>query len=459
VNDTVRKEKKLKTVNLKKDMIWNTAGSLTYAACIAALAFLVMRIAGEEDGGIFGFGFSTFGQQMFIVAYFGIRPFQITDVQGEYSFDVYRKTRWLTVLLAVGIAFGYLGILALTGTYTARKAVIIFLLALYKIADGFADVYESECQRAGFLWRGGRELCLRSILGAAVLVGALFITKDLVAASLAAVLAQVIVIFFFARRVRPEFQPIGTFPLDRKQPTGTLIEPTGNVPPDRKQSTGNVPPDRNAASGTVKQLISTTALLCISVFLDFIVFSGAKYAIDLKLDDASSGIFNILFMPTSVIYLVANFIIKPFLTLMAEDLAAGNTESFAKTRKKIAWIIIGLTAFACLCAALLGRWALGIFEWILGDAYTGKLTGYSGEFLLIILGGGIYALADLYYYILVMRRKQKRIFAVYVVATALTLAAAGCFVQTMGLTGAAVIYTALMTVLLFGLKLGEVLSS
>jgi len=178
-----------------------------------------------------------------------------------------------------------------------------------------------------------------------------------------------------------------------------------------------------------------------------------------RTDDASSGIFNILFMPTSVIYLAANFIIKPFLTLMAEDLADGNTENFAKTRKKIARIIIGLTALACLCAVLLGKWALGIFEWVLGETYTGKLTGYSGEFFLIILGGGIYALADLYYYILVMRRKQKRIFAVYLIAATLTFATAGCFVKTMGLTGAAVIYTALMTVLLFGLKLGEVLSA
>ena len=47
------------------------------------LSVFVMRMAGEEEGGIFSFGFSTLGQQLFIVAYFGIRPFQITDGKGN----------------------------------------------------------------------------------------------------------------------------------------------------------------------------------------------------------------------------------------------------------------------------------------------------------------------------------------------------------------------------------------
>ena len=32
------------------------------------------------------------------------------------------------------------------------------------------------------------------------------------------------------------------------------------------------------------------------------------------MNDAASGYFNLVFMPTSVIYMVANFVIRPFLT-------------------------------------------------------------------------------------------------------------------------------------------------
>ena len=49
----------------KENMIWNMTGSFFYAFASMVLSFLVLRIAGEEQGGIFSFGFSTVGQQMF----------------------------------------------------------------------------------------------------------------------------------------------------------------------------------------------------------------------------------------------------------------------------------------------------------------------------------------------------------------------------------------------------------
>ena len=44
----------------------------------------------------------------------------------------------------------------LASGYTARKAAVIFLLVCYKVADGFADVYESEFQRNGNLHLTGK---------------------------------------------------------------------------------------------------------------------------------------------------------------------------------------------------------------------------------------------------------------------------------------------------------------
>ena len=85
----------------KADVIWNILGSGVYAAASMVLAFVVMRLAGEDDGGIFSLGFSALGQQLFIVAYFGIRPFQITDGKKEYSFGDYLNLRFVTVGLAI----------------------------------------------------------------------------------------------------------------------------------------------------------------------------------------------------------------------------------------------------------------------------------------------------------------------------------------------------------------------
>ena len=59
----------------RANVVWNIAGSFVYAFASMVLSFLVIRMAGEEKGGIFSFGYSTLGQQLFLVAYFGIRPF------------------------------------------------------------------------------------------------------------------------------------------------------------------------------------------------------------------------------------------------------------------------------------------------------------------------------------------------------------------------------------------------
>ena len=121
----------------RANVVWNIAGSFVYAFASMVLSFLVIRMAGEEKGGIFSFGYSTLGQQLFLVAYFGIRPFQITDGKGEYSFKEYREHRNITCMFA--LVAGALFLTARTiafrkgiGDYTAGKCMILLLLVIYK---------------------------------------------------------------------------------------------------------------------------------------------------------------------------------------------------------------------------------------------------------------------------------------------------------------------------------------
>ena len=148
----------------RQNVIWNMAGSFCYAFASMVLSFLVLRIIGEEEGGIFSFGYSTLGQQMFIVAYFGIRPFQVTDAAGQFRFGDYLRHRLATCGLALLAGAGYL---AVSG-YTAYKAAVLFLLVGYKVLDGFADVYESEFQRCGRLYLTGKSNTFRTLLSVGV---------------------------------------------------------------------------------------------------------------------------------------------------------------------------------------------------------------------------------------------------------------------------------------------------
>lgn len=447
---------------IKKDYFWNTVGSGIYALSSMLLAFAVMHIAGPDDGGIFGFGFSTFGQQMFIIAYFGIRPFHITDSGYEYSYSDYRKLRRITALGAVAAAFLYLGFMYITDSYTFRKAAIVFLLALYKTADGIADLYESECQRVGVLWAGGKELAIRTSLASLTLIISLVCTGDVLISSALAVLAQFICIIVFKRYSETRFfdtaagrgRVASAEDSRNKSAVNAAASESSPIYADSenlsaaKSGAGAATLSDSIGSSYGKKgctkLAKSTLLLFLSVFVDFYIFSASKYAIDHYLTDADSGIFNILFMPTSVIYLAANFIIKPYMTRLSVLYEDRELDAFEAIVKKLRTAVILMSAAALAGSLLLGRPVLSILEFMLGAEYKGALSSRSLIFVFIILGGCFYAASNLYYYILVIMRRQKLIFIIYLVVAALAFVLSNAVVARFGLEGAAVIYPCYM---------------
>lgn len=399
----------------KQNILWNMIGSFCYAFASMVLSFLVMRLAGEDDGGIFAFGYSTFGQQMFILAYFGIRPFQITDGGRDYRFGDYLHHRYVTCSLAVAAGLGYL---ILSG-YTARKAAVIFLLVCYKVIDGLADVYESEFQRNGDLHLTGKSNTFRTILSVGTFLLALLKGKNLMAACGAAVAAQAAGVWLFDVVVLKQLKGV-EYEWDKSR---------------------------------LGPLTRETILLFVSVFLDFYIFSAAKYAIDAHLNDAASGYFNIIFMPTSVINLAAGFVIRPVLTSLTDLWNRKQFQEFSKKILGISRIIGALSILALVLAAGLGRPVLWILEQILGSGYEGKLTGCHVPFVLIVLGGACYGFLNLHYYALVIMRKQKVIFGIYAVLTVLAAVLAPALVKRAGILGAGAAYLILMIVMAAGFVL------
>lgn len=400
----------------KQNIVWNMVGSFCYAFASMVLAFLVMRIVGEDEGGIFAFGYSTFGQQMFIVAYFGLRPFQITDGAREYRFGDYLRHRYLTCGLAVMAGLLYL----LFSGYTAKKALAVFLLVCYKVIDGFADVYESEFQRSGNLHLTGKSNTFRTILSVTVFLAVLAAGRSLIPACGAAVAAQIAGVLIFDVAV-----------LNRLPAADTRGDFRRMVP-----------------------LTKAAVLLFLSVFLDFYIFSAAKYAIDAHMDDAASGYFNVIFMPTSVINLAAGFVIRPVLTYLTDYWNGKDYRSFYRMLGQISALIAALSVLAVALAAVLGRPVLAIMEGILGSAYEGSLVRYHPEFVIVVLGGGFYAILNLYYYVLVILRRQGIIFCIYAALTAAAAVIAPMMVIRDGIRGAACAYLLLMTCMAAGFAAG-----
>lgn len=402
---------------MKNDVLWNALGSMTYALASMVLAFFVLRILGEKEGGIFGFGYSTLGQQFFILAYFGIRPFHITDMRGEFSFRDYHYFRILSSFFAVLLSIFFLLYQYTNGSYTVEKVSILFFLCLYKILDGYIDVYESELQRRGKLYKTGQSLFFRTILSVLVLLCSLSLNKTLLLGVILMDLSQVLSLYLFA-----------ILPLEKTKELEAV----------------NLSGENKVFMQKMKALFSGSVFLFLSVFLDFYVFSSSKYAVDAVLGSSSSGIYNLLFMPSNFIYLLANFIIRPALPTLAALWQSGDKLRFKKEESSLMKKVLLLSLLLFGLAFLLSPLALWILEKLLGPAFSGKITGERWTFCLLILGGCFYALANLEYYILVTKRQQKRIFTGYALGAVLSFFTADLMVQEAGFFFASIQFVLMM---------------
>ena len=298
-----------------------------------------------------------------------------------------------------------------------EKVSILFFLCLYKILDGYIDVYESELQRRGKLYKTGQSLFFRTILSVLVLLCSLLLNKTLLLGVILMNLSQVLSLYLFA-----------ILPLEKTKELEAV----------------NLSGENKVFMQKMKALFSGSVFLFLSVFLDFYVFSSSKYAVDAVLGSSSSGIYNLLFMPSNFIYLLANFIIRPALPTLAALWQSGDKLRFKKEESSLMKKVLLLSLLLFGLAFLFSPLALWILEKLLGPAFSGKITGERWTFCLLILGGCFYALANLEYYILVTKRQQKRIFTGYALGAVLSFFTADLMVQEAGFFFASIQFVLMM---------------
>lgn len=386
----------------RKNMLWNMIGSMLYALTSMTLGIVVTRLVGDVEGGIFLFAFSTLGQQLYIISYFGMRPIQVTDMKPVHTFGDYRRFRYISAIVALLAGFGY----TLVFARNFHSMVIWISLILYKVIDGIADCYESEFQRQGKLYITGQSLCARTLFSITIFLIVLAVTKNLTIACIAFVPALLIGLWIFA------------------------IRPLRKINEVQWQ----------CIRGSVRTLFRTSVWLFVSAFLDFYVFAAAKYAVNDYLGEQANTYFSTIFIPTSVINMMAGFVIRPVLTKLSLYFAEKRRKEFRQLVLKIAGLILGLTLFSMGAAAVLGIPVLSI---LLGSA--GKnLAPYTVALVLVILGGGFYAILNLMYYVLVIFKAERAIFGIYVLGCVLAYVVCNTLVKSYAINGAAISYCLVM---------------
>lgn len=391
----------------KRNLIWNMLGSAVYAVTSMMLGIAVTRILGDREGGIFFFAFSTLGQQLYIVSYFGMRPVQITDMSFEYTFGDYRFFR----ILSAGVAITGLAVYTVLYANSTYIAWIWSAMVGYKILDGLADCYETEYQRQGRLYMTGKSNLLRTLFSVGIFLPVLFLTRNALIGAASFIIAGILSVYLFAIR------PLRLFPKV----------------------------DYRRKAGTYRTLFHLSKWLFLSSFIDIYVFAAAKYAVNDYLGNEANAYFSLIFIPTSVINLMAGFIIRPALTGLALKYETGHKKEFIGGIRKISIVISAFTILGMIGGKLFG---IRTLAFMLGRE-RGTLLLYENALILLILGGGFYALLNLLYYTLVILKQRRAIFTVYTIAAIAAYFVSGYMTEKGGIDGAAMAYLILMLMLSF----------
>ena len=145
--------------SLKKNMLWNTVGSVFYLACQWLLSVVVVRVGSYSDAGILSLAMSV--TNIFAtVALFNVRNFQVSDTDGEFSDGEYVAHRHLTCISSLLLCV----IFVIINRYNFLTAASITLYMLLRVVEAYADVYHGVAQKSWRLDIAGKSFIIRGAL-------------------------------------------------------------------------------------------------------------------------------------------------------------------------------------------------------------------------------------------------------------------------------------------------------
>ena len=385
-----------------RDFIWNTIGAACWGLLFPILTIVITWLAGVELAGMFSLAFVT-GSLLMILANFGMRTYQVSDLEEAHTFTDYQITRVLTCVAMLVVGYIYCSIRG----YESLMFTISMGVYVYKMVDGLADVYEGRLQQVDKMYLAGISQAFRSVVVFVVFTLALIITHDVGVASVAMAVAALASFFFL------------TLPL-------TLFE---------------TPRSRGWSISSIVTLFKQCAPLFVALFLYGFVDAMPKFVMEGALAYDSQLYFNAIYFPAQMILIIVQLIYKPLLVRLA------NVWADPTMHKKFDLVIIAMGVIIVVIVVLMilfMGWA-GIS--IMSFLYGLDFEPYRGLVYVMLVTGGLTAGIDFLYQVITVLRRQKDVMKLYLIAFGFSLFVPFLLINFTGLPGAILAYLILMCIL------------
>ena len=394
------------TLQKHNGALWNALGSAMYGVNSFVMLAAVSRGGTVEQAGHFGIAFTT-AQILYIVGLFAIPHYQMTDYGEKFGFSTYAKGCVFSCALML---LGCCGAIFALG-FSPIKQIYTLALTLLMLLNVVGELYQSLFFQKNRLDLSGSALFYRTLFPLLLFCSVIFFTRNILAAIVVQTAANLFITLYYALHVAPPFI---------KKPSAA-----------------------KNGSGSVTILMRECFPLFISVLLMNLLLNLSKYGIEFLLDDAEQGYFGMIFLPTQVINLCSQFLFKPYLNHYSLLLCQKNKKAFFRLLRKQLLVIAGFTIVCGIAAFLLGAQVLGFI-------FAKDLSSLVLPLTLLVFGGGVFAACQLFYFILVILRKQKSILGIYAAVMALSAGLTIRMISRSGILGAVFAFVATHGAILLG---------
>lgn len=299
---------------LKRNFLWNSIGNFTYLICQWMITVIIVRIANYEEAGIFSFAMSI-TNTFYSIAVWGIRTYQVSDMDRKYNDNTYIYSRYITCIVASVCC----AIFTIVSGYNLKQILIIMIYMFFRAVEAFIDVIHGIDQKAERMDIIGKSFILRGILLLAGFTLMLKITGG--------VLFSVIFIAI----------------------SSALVCAVYDVPNSRKLMT-----DCSRASLIeIKSLLKECLSLVIYTFLMTVVSLIPRYFLEKIVGSELLGVYASIAAPAVIVQAAASYIMAPFITPIAGYIEKKEFQGYLLLMKKMLYMMLSAFAVVILGAYFL----------------------------------------------------------------------------------------------------------
>ncbi len=357
--------------NLKRNFLWNTAGSLIYFAAQWLFTILVWRFGtqqiAQQNAGLLNVS-TALTNTFLALAAFGMYSFQVSDLKETYSNTAYVNSRNITCTAAVLLcAFFVVGVSIFSSAYSLLQILCIAFMLAFKMVEAKTDAFNAIKQKNGRLDLVGKTYAVRGVVSLVAFVFGLMFWSSMAVALFCLMAVNLLVYFIF---------------------TKSIIKPFYNK--------------EEFNFSEVKHLLIACAPLALYSFFTTASVSVPKIILEQIHGANSLGIYGSVTAPVLLLQVGAAYLFTPFITHFASDYSAKNKQAFYKTLLKISAVILALLPLGLAFAYIFGEWGIKTF-------INAQLTQYSYLLLPMVVCAVLTAMVLFFSMVLTVMRAVKQL--------------------------------------------------